>query len=60
MVNDLERYGLAPLRVEQGGPASLGKYVLTATTAQAAEAVTAIPLADDQMALARLATVLAC
>jgi hypothetical protein len=57
MVNHIDRFGLAQFRVEQGGAASLGKFVLAAATAQQTEAVTAIHLTDDKIVLARLAIV---
>ena len=59
MVHDIDRCGLAQFRVEQGGAASCGKFVLAAATASEAEAVTALHLADDKIVPARLALVLA-
>jgi hypothetical protein len=34
MVNDIDRFGLAPFGIEQGRTASFGKFILAATTAQ--------------------------
>ena len=60
MIHDIDRFGFAEFRVEQGRAAACGKFVLAAATAQETETILPIHLADDEIALPRVAIVLAC
>ena len=59
MVDHLLGFGLRQLRVKQGSAAPLLEFFPTGTTAQQANTIVSIDLADDEVAAARLAKQLA-
>jgi hypothetical protein len=59
MVDHLLGFGLRQLRVKQGSAAPLREFFPTGTTAQQANTIVSIDLADDEVAAARLAKQLA-
>jgi hypothetical protein len=54
MVDDVFSCGLRELGIEQCATATLGKFFTASTTAQQPDAVTAVYLAEGEIALARL------
>jgi S-adenosylmethionine:diacylglycerol 3-amino-3-carboxypropyl transferase len=54
MIDDVFSYGLRELGIEQRATAALGKLFTTGATAQQPDTITAIDLADHQIALASL------
>jgi hypothetical protein len=52
MIDDVFRCGFRELGIEQRAPAALGKFFTTGATAQQPNPVTAVYLADHEIALA--------
>jgi hypothetical protein len=60
MIDDILRFGLWELRVEQGAPAPLRKCFTAGAAAQQSNVIMAVDFADAKMALARVTKALAC
>jgi hypothetical protein len=60
MLDDIRRFGLGELRVEQGAAAPLGKCCPAGAAAQQSNMIMAVDFADAKMALARMTKALAC
>jgi len=59
MVDDLLSFGLWELRVEQGAPATLGKFFPAGAAVQQADVIMAVDLADAKIALASVTKLVA-
>jgi len=54
MIDDILRFGLWELRVEQGAPAPLGKFFPAGAAAQQSNVIMAVDFTDAKIALARV------
>jgi hypothetical protein len=60
MIDDVRSFGLRELAIAQGAPTALGKCFTAGTTAQQPNAITAVYLANHEMALTRVTKLVAC
>jgi hypothetical protein len=59
MIDDVLSFGLRELAIEQGAPTALGEFFTAGTTAQQPNAITAVYLANHEIALTRVTKLLA-